>query len=167
MSLPTSREETATPASPIRSHLMNVIQDCIVGGKHGKIARWFPPLGRAASEFNLTFTNGHVFANAPAAAFNYVPAPLHAGDEIVGIRANVKGTGAAGNVQVFLVKWSASGAQSIAGTLTIVDPPNAWAIYELAIAPIEVQPGEAYWLAAEFALTNQALKALGLDVQRT
>lgn len=40
MALPITRFETAAPGALVKSALMNEIQDCIVGGKHGVLTRY-------------------------------------------------------------------------------------------------------------------------------
>lgn len=167
MSLPLSRNTTySAGVSPVKANDLNALQDCIVGGKRGAYTRWFPPRSREENnQGTITFTNGMVFAGANASAINYVSAPLEEGDQILGLKASVKGTGAAGNVVVTLARWR-DGVQTVQQTLTIVDPPNSWAIYSLAFAGLTVVAGDAFWLGASFALTNQGITSFGLDLAR-
>jgi hypothetical protein len=163
--LPSSRNTTYVASSPVKSADLNAIQDCIVGMKYPTRTVWFPPLSRTANDITVTFTNGMYFASANNGSINYVAAPIGEGDRVTRLRANVKGTGGAGNVQVVLTRWK-DGVQTTVGTLTIVNPPNAWANYDAAIGPFVVAAGEAYWLNCVFALQNQGISAFGLDSDR-
>jgi hypothetical protein len=167
MPLPQSRDITATAASAVPSNTFNVIQDCIIGGKHGTKTLWLPPMSRVANDTNITFTNGYAFASAPAAAMNYVALPMDEGSRIVGLRARVKGTGLAGNIVVNIVRWRGDVVEAIVGTMTIVSPANAWVEQSGAIGPIDVQAGDyAYWLRCTLALVNQGIVAFGVDYYR-
>lgn len=162
--LPTARDITLAPGDPIPSALLNKLQDCIIGKKHPLITRWYPPLSRTANDVNMTFTNGDYHANANAASINYVSAPLFVGDTFGSLKARVKGTGGAGNVVARLTRWR-DGVQAVIATLTIVNPPAAWATYSFAFSDI-VLDGDAYWLNCDFALTNQAINSFGLEISR-
>jgi hypothetical protein len=164
--LPLSRNKTYTTATPVRSADLNDIQDCVVAGAHGTKTRWFPPYGRIPNDVNITTTNGFVFANANVAAVNYIGVPIDQGARIVGLRARVKGTGAAGNVLVKLVKWRGDVTETVVGTITIVSPPATWADYSGAIGPVNVTAGDyCFFLRCELALQNQALVAIGIDYE--
>ncbi len=73
MALPDSREETATPASPVSSNTINAIQDCIISGKHGEIEiavggyGWTPTPGSVA----VTSISFGLWSNSAAAAWTY------------------------------------------------------------------------------------------------
>jgi hypothetical protein len=45
MPLPDSRNETATPASPVKSATINDLQDCIIGRRHGELTYPIPAYG--------------------------------------------------------------------------------------------------------------------------
>ena len=163
--LPMSRNENCAPETPVRSALLNDIQDCIVVGAHGLKTMWYPPFSRVANDSGtITFTNGFVFAGANTSAMNYIAAPIDQGKTIAGLRARVKGTGAAGNVVVSLIRWRDQGPETTEATLTIVSPPNSWATYAVVMpTPLIVAAGDAFWLRCAFALTNQAVVGIGVD----
>lgn len=164
--LPHSRNRTYTGANSIVPGDIDDLQDCLVGGKHGPLTHWIPPMSRVANDVNMTFTNGMQFANANAASLNYCPVQLAQGTRITGIRGNLKGTGGAGNISVILTKWT-NGVQSTVATLTAVNPANAWANFSHVLAvPVFVLAGEAFWLSASFAPQNQGISALGIDIDR-
>lgn len=83
MSLPTSREETATSANPVKSAVINAIQDAIIGGKHAEIE-----IGIAACAFvgSGIAALGAVQLNFSGAATVFAPITAPVGDRITTIK---------------------------------------------------------------------------------
>lgn len=170
MGLPTSRDRTFIAAASIPSATVNALQDCIVGRKYPPTWTWRPPLGRAASEINLTWdvVNGFVKANPGPANFDLVPITPNVGDRITTIGARVLGTGAGSNVVVRLYRNNGDGtARTTLATLTIVTPPAAWALYSVALGAAEtVADGKGYFIQADIPTTNQSVALVGYQSDR-
>lgn len=170
MSLPTSRDLTFGTASKVTSAILNTLQDCIIGRKYPPTWWWRVPLGRAASEVNLTWdtVNGFVKANPGPANFDLVPLLANVGDRITTIGARVLGTGAGGTVVIRLYRNNGDGtARTQLAALNIVTPPAAWAFYSVALgAPETVTDQKAYFFQADIPTTNQSVGLVGYQSDR-
>jgi hypothetical protein len=168
MALPTSRNTTYTSASPVLSADLNALQDQIVGAKRPSIDTWQIPLGRAASEVNITWdtTLGFVAANPGPANFNYVPLNVLVGTRLTSLRAIVLGTGAATTVTIRIYRGNGDGTISLIGALVIASPPAAWAQYAVALTPEVIAAGKSYWYQADITTTGQKVAMVGYSSDR-
>jgi hypothetical protein len=171
MTLPVSRNTNYSPgATPVRAADMNDLQDNIINRKFPPTWWWRIPLGRAASEVNLTWdaVNGFVKANPGPANFDLVPAYANVGDRITTIGARVLGTGAGGNVVVRLYRNNGDGtARTQLAALTITTPPASWGIYTVALGTPEVVADQkAYFFQCDIPTTNQSVAIVGYQSDR-
>lgn len=171
--LPTARETTFAASAKVLGNVINALLDAILGRFFPATWAWTIPLGRAASEVNLTWdaVNGKITATG-AANFDFVPiapgAGPFVGDRITTIGARVLGTGAGGNVTVSLMRDNGDGsAVTEVVRLTIVTPPAAWALYTVALAPCELAVDRnAYFFRGTLATAGQAIATLGYQSDR-
>lgn len=169
MGLPTSREATHGTGSVIKGTTVDAIQDSIIGRKFGPGWRWLPPLGRAASELNLTWDTINGFVKATTAAnFDLVVIQPNVGDRITTIGARVLGTGAGGNVVIRLFRNNGDGTgKSLMGTLTIATPPATWATYTAPLTkPENVADAMGYYFQADIPTANQCVSVVGYQSDR-
>jgi hypothetical protein len=169
MTLPTSRNDTLTPASTVPASLLNALQDQVVGAKRPPLWRWQTPQGLVAADVNLGYVaDGSIIAGGAGAVLGLVPVTgLLVGDRITAISARVLGTGVATNVVVRLYRNNGDGtARTGIGTITIGTPPASWNTYTLTGLTEVVAPGKAYFLQADLPSTGQAIALLGVQTDR-
>jgi hypothetical protein len=74
MTLPTSRNDTLTPASTVPASLLNALQDQVVGAKRPPLWRWQTPQGLVAADVNLGYVaDGSIIAGGAGAVLGLVP----------------------------------------------------------------------------------------------
>jgi hypothetical protein len=98
MGLPTSREYTAGPGSPIQSNAFNILQDCVIGHKRPTFTRTFYPKFMLAGGFvlgnnpvNASFQQSYNSAGAVNPA--YFDIPFEDGDVLVDVKYSAAGNG--------------------------------------------------------------------------
>ena len=84
MSLPSSRNTTYAATSPVKSADLNLIQDCIIGGKHGTLTKQV-----GISPSCPGYANASGIATSGGALSSGMIIPLHVGDRIATVRAYV------------------------------------------------------------------------------
>ncbi len=92
MGLPTSRDETLTDASKVRSALLNKLQDCIISSRRAAWKRSVGTIctGGSGAVFTATSVTGW-YANFAGTGVFHVPADV--GDRIIGCELMVAGDG--------------------------------------------------------------------------
>lgn len=90
MTLPVSRDQTATPASPVSSALLNKLQDMIVGRKHPTLTLHIPALAaRTATALPSINNQGASAVTAATVMDFYVPVQIPEGCRITAVRASI------------------------------------------------------------------------------
>ena len=167
--LPTSRDVTLVADAEVPSSLLNNLQDCIVGGKHGAKTKTL-----AAATANANATSGFQYA-ATAGSGNdelweslastdetvVVPLNLDVGDRLVSVKAWVQAVG--GTVSIRLYKEDLSnGTETQLGSTATSSGTTRQALTVTPTAPGEVvASGFKYWLAVLAVTTTSAKRFWG------
>jgi hypothetical protein len=147
MALPTSREETFTPASPVSSNTLNAIQDAIIGRKRPSFVRSVPFAAlNIINGWTFTF-GGTAYYESNASGSAYLALPMEVGERVTGIEVDVYGNGAADTTFTAYYMDAAQVPQQLA-TLTDTNRSAAW--FSLAIAAFT-----AHTMAAKESLVLQ------------
>lgn len=141
MGLPHTRETNATPADKVDSNTMNVVQDCIIGSKHGDRVKTFSgALGHGQNvgqgEEYVKLDNGSGIWVVPLIGFV-------GGDRLKSITISAQGDGASdGSAQLKIHTAADPDSPTFIGLVDMIDIPAApaWTQYVL--------DGELYVLAA-------------------
>lgn len=171
MGLPTSRNVTLNPASPVPSALLDALQDQIVGMKFP--AHWRPcGFQRGTLETNITYTVGATIqANANAAAWTGPLPPLFpVGTLVDGVYAYITGTGGAQTVEVALWAWdpTAGGTSTLIADLLVVNPPAAVTKYTLqpGANPYTTIDGSNLYVKVTMPLLNTIVDSFAIHASR-
>jgi hypothetical protein len=169
MPLPTSREETATPANPVSSNTINAIQDSIVGAKFPLRTVWTPPRNLYLAGGVAPSNAAQVLTSTGAADVWCDALPLPPGTRITHIKARTFGTGAS-NISCVLYATKGDVAISI-GSVSMIATPAAWATYTheilSAVFPFPALPHivldeYAYHWNINFGAVGQKVASLGI-----
>lgn len=161
--LPETREETATPATPVSSNTINAIQDAIVGKKHGPLSIFLP--GCAFDGVNNVVNDGRRLDFSGAATV-YAPLYLPAGTRITTLKWSYL-VGAAGSVSMQLIRGKLDASDALnnltptAGTVN--DSSNA-GITELNTITYNHVIEAEYVYFLYFSVTNNASRLYGCGI---
>jgi hypothetical protein len=150
MALPTSRSTTYAALSQVKSADLNLIQDCIIDGKHGDRVRNIHVLTGYSIGATAVFGGGAPYIDKVAlgtGAF-VVPLDFTQGDRIKTITVSVFGNGAA-DLAVDLRKTPAAvtTASVIApGPIAVTNPAAAWADVVFNYTDTTIAAGEVFSL---------------------
>jgi hypothetical protein len=122
MALPTSRNTTYTPASPIKSNDLNAIQDCIIGAKHGDVVLSLPGCAAAASA-NVSVSGGK--ASSTGAANIQIAIPMLQGCRLKSVTFARTGNGTVDMIADIMSQDSVIGSDVPIGTTTVNNVPSA------------------------------------------
>ncbi len=145
MALPDSRDLTATPASQVSSTLDNVLQDCIIGGKHGDIEVTHPITDGSTSTGTSTGLVPPTVSLQVGGVDWHMRLPTRVGDRLKTLKIRHFGNGVS-DFNVELRKWSA-GVVTVIDTIVIANAPASWQTTTQAIVgtPIALA-GEYFFL---------------------
>jgi hypothetical protein len=125
VALPLTRNETATPASPVKSGTTNDIQDCIIGGKHGDVEEAIPGCF-LNSNGNTTYSTVNGSISTTGAANIVGPIPLKVGDRIKSLTFSRAGDGVADITSADVILFDpATGTALSLGSTTVTNPGAA------------------------------------------
>lgn len=176
MTLPTSRNTTYTPATPVLSADLNDLQDAIVGAKRPALWHWQTPVGLQSAEDGVhldgvwsiaPFQGGFWKSTAGAPGLTFLTIPIHptVGDRIIAIGARALGL-AANDIVLNLTSFDAVTRVANATPVTIAAPPAAWAKYTGAVTPMTVLDGLEYRIEVTFNGANYGLGPIGYESDR-
>ncbi len=180
MGLPTSREETATPASPVSSNTTNAIQDAIIGAKFKPRWHWFNGLHGAWTSGVSDFSRSSAYwlTSTTNANASYGFPFLYVGCRVLGIGMRYRGAAAATDVELtfeesngpagganyLYVARSDAGGNAESGILKYTAADHNGADIDTINSPIVIQDGWTYGLEWNPHQTDVRLYALGLYV---
>lgn len=148
--LPTSRNETATNATPVNPNLINDIQDCVIGKKCPSSAR--TTLGIAGVGWSAPA--GQVYALSTGPGTLLVPLPSETGDRITGLVLAAFGDGAV-DVTYNLKKIGPTMAGPVTiGAIVDNNRAAAWGDVALVVTPAVMGVGETLYLEAIASAAN-------------
>lgn len=110
MSLPSSREETATSANPVKAAVINAIQDACIGWKHVEIKTTYPAT-RFVWSAGFTISNGAQI-NSTAAGSAYCGLDVVVGDRITTVKWGYI-VGASGSITMKLCRRILDGSAAV------------------------------------------------------
>lgn len=176
MGLPTSREETATGASPVSSATINAIQDAIVGGKVAAHWRWYGFDGRASLLTNIDLSNGGGIYDGRIAALGgagtlrgYALPAVPVGYRPTALKMWALGTGAAGILRIVLYRNRISVGYGALGILTAPSPVPA-VITEYTLDPLTtvgaLADGDTLLLEADLAVVGMTVFMFGVKYDK-
>lgn len=176
MGLPTSREETATGASPVSSVTVNAIQDAIVGGKVAAHWRWYAFDNRAPVLTNIALDNGggvydgRIRANGGAGTLKgYALPAVPVGYRPTALKMWALGTGAAGILRIVLYRNRISVGYGALGILTAPSPVAA-AVAEFTLDPLttveSLAAGDTLLLEADLAVAGMTVFMFGVKYDK-
>jgi hypothetical protein len=143
MPLPDSRDLTATAASGVPANLHNVMQDCIIGGKHGDIVENFAnfALLDTNSTQQLQYVQISTLGGTPHRAID-----VKQGDRIKAVSVSIYGNGAA-TMTFTVYKMATDGTLTSMGIGSAAAPAAAWQTLSHTLAvPWDVGAGEVFIL---------------------
>jgi hypothetical protein len=144
---------TCTAASPVSSNLLNVIQDCIIGDKHGDVETTYPVVDGSTSTGGTTGLSPPTVSLQVGGVDWISPLRVQVGQRLKQLKIRHFGNGAS-DFNVELRKWL-NGVQTVVDTITIVNAPASWQTTTQAIAGTPtVAVGEYYFL--RFTTTSGA-----------
>lgn len=150
MGLPSSRNTTYSPATPIKSADLNLIQDCLVGAKRSSAWRWMSPCTPNVINTNTMNLDGVMFA--AAGHFEGMSLGMwQEGDRITGMAVRHIGTGVSCTPVYTLNANLGNGAPVVIGTLTFVNPGATWNTYTYTLATPYVLPAAVSLFLSETA----------------
>lgn len=176
MALPTSRDVTIYPGTPIPSYLLNSVQDFIVAHeavltplaarKRGDVTRTICPIAGQFTNCSYNEPSGYVVAStAPWSAA--IPLVVENGDRIKVITFARFGTAGANQMNLSLRKVTIGGTRSVVETLNIVNAPNAWNESVLTLAsPETVASGTQYYVFVDGAQSAQRFNSIRVTDDR-
>lgn len=155
MALPTTRDETAVAAAQVKSAMLNNIQDCIVGGKHGSITRVIP-ISCGQAQYTATppsvATDFYINANGDYAGRTgkvVVGIPCLIGERVTAIRVTAK---------------DVDGTHKFYGRLFVRDPAARTAKSDLTAS---AGSGASQWLALANVVAHTLVATERLEVDIT
>lgn len=172
--LPFRRARTYVPSSvdvagaQVKSADLNALQDAVVERKMPFHWRWFHFLQGQPGEVDVSV--GLELASATADSGNIGRAlgdlGLTVGDVIYAMRVRLLGSAAAGNTVLTLTGWRDTASDHV-DTLTIVDPPAAFATYsEILTTPRTILETQHYSMQCAFGKSGRIVASVGLAIAR-
>lgn len=151
MALPGSRDLTLIDGvSFIPSSVINNLQDCVVGGKHGNKVLNLP--ANSALVLSGTVTRAEGMLTVTVSAELHWLLPLHQGDRIKQIAVLSSGNGVADITTLAVRKCSAAGAVSTlapGGSSPANMPAPPPTMYTLDVDDYVIGAGETLWVRAD------------------
>lgn len=127
--LPTSRNTTYAPSSPVLSEDLNDMQDAIIAGAHGVLSSVHWPTPFITGGWVPTISGNAIWLASAAGGANIAAIPLHnlvTGMRLTSLLIARFGDGAADFTAELYTQTSGGGAASL-GSVVVTNPAAAWA----------------------------------------
>lgn len=141
MALPTSRDETCTPAAQVSSNLLNRIQDQIIGNKKPSTTKMLAP--KIVNMGSTWTTPGVDTVQSASAQEAFFDVPSEVGDRITGLEVTAQGNGVV-DATITLYYVNAGMVPTSMGALVDTNRAAAWgqAVVTPNITPHTMAVGE-------------------------
>lgn len=153
--LPTTREETVTPASIVKAATINKLQDCVIGMKKPAFHRATLPnlkLGIALGDLTWTFgaAGADTYLQTAAGAQWAMDLLMEEGDRITNVQIRARGDGASD--VTYTLGYSTGSGTVILFQGTDTNRAAAWGTYDFASAPAPTVAMTPQIIAPNFSL---------------
>lgn len=167
MTLPASRDFTASSATPLPSATVNALQDAVVGKKHGAVTGGKAPHWTYSSGvWTWTPGPGAYYVTSGGAAVGLHPIETCVGDQITGLSIRAYGDGAADcTYRLMIIDGSGNVSATISNT-TDVNRAAAWGEYAPAVTSHTMAAGETLVLSVEPNAANYRVASISVTRSR-
>lgn len=165
MSLPTSRNTTYAPDSPVKSTDLNDIQDCIAGAGHGTVNICVPGISGVRDANWATASNRIVSTAAGTVLF---PFQLREGDRIKNALVYRYGDGVADitDIDVYVIAADGTATNITTSPISVTNPAAAVTATVVALDDTTLDFGESVYLRVVVNAANIRIYNVVLEVDR-
>lgn len=163
--LPTSRNNSYAPGSPVKSTDINDLQDCVIDGKHGTVNICVPGIFGVLDGNWSTATNRIVSTGAGTVLF---PFQLREGDRIKNALVYRYGDGAADITDIDVSVIAADGTATVitAAAVSVTNPPASVAPTVVALNDTTLAFGESVYMRIVVNAANIRIYNVVLEIDR-